>query len=107
MSASLAMFQIILPCVIKKRPKWYLASCPMLDVHSQGETIQKAKNNLREALILFFESCIKRGTLDQVLKECGITPYTGTQEFVYNKSEQISVPIPIATQRATRVACHA
>jgi predicted RNase H-like HicB family nuclease len=33
----------------------YVALCPELDVASQGATVSEAKENLREALDLFFE----------------------------------------------------
>lgn len=59
-----------LPLVIKKRRNHFLASCLILDVHSQGETEELARKNLTEALTLFFQSCFERGTLDTVLKEC-------------------------------------
>ena len=62
----------ILPCTIKKRKKWFLASCTVVDMHSQGETEKEAKDNLIEALTLFFVSCFERGTLDNVLKDCGL-----------------------------------
>jgi predicted RNase H-like HicB family nuclease len=34
----------------------YVALCPELDIASQGDTIPEARENLREALELFFES---------------------------------------------------
>jgi predicted RNase H-like HicB family nuclease len=34
----------------------YVALCPELDVASQGETVEKARENLREAIVLFLES---------------------------------------------------
>ena len=57
------------PVKITKKRKWFLASCPILDVHSQGETENKARKNLAEALSLFFISCFERGSLDSLLKE--------------------------------------
>jgi len=62
---------VMLPFGLTKRRKHYLASCLILDVHSQGETSEKAKSNLTEALSLFLISCLERNTLDAVLKECG------------------------------------
>jgi len=61
-----------LPYRIKQDQGWYVASCPSLDVHSQGKSQKQAKDNLREALTLFLNSCIERGTLDQVLKDSKI-----------------------------------
>ena len=34
----------------------YVSMCPELDVSSQGATIEKARDNLREAIGLFFET---------------------------------------------------
>ena len=34
----------------------YVALCPEVDIASQGSTVTEARNNLEEALILFFET---------------------------------------------------
>ena len=69
------VFQVKLPCKTTKLAKWFLASCPILDVHSQGNTEETAKKNLVEALSLFLASCFERGTLDAVLeKNVGFLP---------------------------------
>ena len=52
------IFHVQLPFKITKRRKWYVASCPVLDVHSQGDTSESAKENLIEALTAFFFSTI-------------------------------------------------
>lgn len=44
-----------LTAVIQREDGGYVALCPELDVASQGDTIESAKENLREALELFFE----------------------------------------------------
>jgi len=62
------------PMVIQKRGKWYYSSCPVLDLCTQGESSQEAEKNLAEAIQLFLISCFERGTLDQVLKDCGFVP---------------------------------
>ena len=56
------------------RWKGWIASCPSLDIVTQGEDFERAQANLQEALALFVESCLKRGTLEQVLKEAGYSP---------------------------------
>jgi len=68
MAGKRVTFTASLPIKYTKRKSWILASCPILDMHSQGETEKKAKKNLEEALSLFFVSCFERGTLDVVLK---------------------------------------
>jgi predicted RNase H-like HicB family nuclease len=42
--------------IIEREGTGYVALCPELDVASQGNTIEEARNNLREALELFLET---------------------------------------------------
>jgi predicted RNase H-like HicB family nuclease len=41
--------------IIEKEDNSYVALCPELDVASQGDTVEDAKQNLQEAIELFFE----------------------------------------------------
>ena len=45
-----------LTAIIEKEDDLYLASCPEVDVASQGNTIEESLSNLKEALELFFET---------------------------------------------------
>ena len=73
-----AELRLQLPVRIERKDKWYIASCPVLDVFSQGKTEEKAKKNLTEALSTFLISCFERGTLEAVLKQCGFKPARGS-----------------------------
>ena len=42
--------------IIEREGNGYVSLCPQLDIASQGDTIQEARENLREALELFFEA---------------------------------------------------
>ncbi len=42
--------------VIEREGDGYVALCPELDIASQGDTIEEARNNLQEALDLFIET---------------------------------------------------
>ncbi len=42
--------------VIEREGNGYVSLCPELDIASQGDTVEAARNNLREALELFFET---------------------------------------------------
>ena len=44
-----------LTAIIQREGDGFVALCPELDVASQGGTIEGARENLREALELFFE----------------------------------------------------
>lgn len=45
-----------LTAIIEREGAGYVALCPEVDVASQGNTVQEARTNLREALELFFET---------------------------------------------------
>ena len=94
-----------LPACTKKEGAWYIASCPPLDVHSQGMSETEALHNLTEALRFFIESCFERGTLEQVLKDSGFAlshdEYPQAQQNHY-----VNVPISLlAAQHAQAKAC--
>jgi predicted RNase H-like HicB family nuclease len=38
--------QILLPIVIAREDKWFVASCPILDIATQGRTEKEAKENM-------------------------------------------------------------
>jgi predicted RNase H-like HicB family nuclease len=45
-----------LTAIIEREESGYISLCPELDIASQGDTIEEARLNLREALELFFET---------------------------------------------------
>ena len=45
-----------LTAIIEREGDGYVALCPEVDVASQGDTIEEARSNLKEALELFFET---------------------------------------------------
>ena len=45
-----------LAAIIEREGDGYVALCPELDIASQGNTIEQARDNLKEALELFFEA---------------------------------------------------
>ena len=55
-----------LTAVIEKEGNGYVALCPEVDVASQGDTIELARENLREAVKLFLE-CASPEERDQRL----------------------------------------
>ena len=44
-----------LTAIIEREGSGYVSLCPEVDVASQGDTIEQARDNLQEALSLFFE----------------------------------------------------
>jgi predicted RNase H-like HicB family nuclease len=48
--------QRLLTAIIEREDDGFVSLCPELDIASQGDTIEEARDNLREALQLFFET---------------------------------------------------
>ena len=46
----------LLTAIIEREGDTFVALCPELDIASQGDTVESARANLREAAELFFES---------------------------------------------------
>lgn len=44
-----------LTAIIEREGSGYVALCPELDIASPGDTVEQARENLQEALGLFFE----------------------------------------------------
>ena len=57
-----------LTAIIQREGDRFVALCPELDVASQGDTIESARENLREALELFFE-CASTEEIQQRLSD--------------------------------------
>lgn len=51
----------------------HIAHCPALDISSYGETPEEAKNMFNEAVRVFFEEVVSRGTLNDILLDLGWT----------------------------------
>jgi predicted RNase H-like HicB family nuclease len=45
-----------LTALIEREGEGYVSFCPEVDIASQGVTIEEARDNLKEALELFFET---------------------------------------------------
>jgi predicted RNase H-like HicB family nuclease len=56
-----------LTAIIQAEDDGFVALCPELDTASQGDTIEAARDNLREALELFFE-CASPAKIQQRLR---------------------------------------
>lgn len=57
-----------LTAIIEREGDGYVALCPEVDIASQGGSIEEARENLREALELFFETA-SPGEIQQRLHE--------------------------------------
>lgn len=62
-----------LTAIIEREDNWYVALCPELDIASQGKTIEEARDNLVEAVELFFEIASPSEIEDRMHTEVFIT----------------------------------
>jgi predicted RNase H-like HicB family nuclease len=59
--------------IIEREGDQYVALCPELDIASQGDTVEKARMNLKEALELFFEHASPQEIRERLHNEIFIT----------------------------------
>jgi predicted RNase H-like HicB family nuclease len=62
-----------LTALIEREGDGYVALCPELDIASQGATVEAARDNLREALELFFETASPEEIKQRLREEVFIT----------------------------------
>ena len=55
----------------------WIGTCPSLDVATVGDTRERAMEALEEAVNLWTESCIQRGSIREALTELGFVPLQG------------------------------
>jgi len=93
-------FTVSFPIEVKKESRYYLASCPTLDMWAHGKTHDSAVKNLKDILQLFLTYCFNHGTLELVLKGCG---FTSLKKPLYQDSvcqiDEMEVPFPFIIDR--------
>jgi predicted RNase H-like HicB family nuclease len=62
-----------LTALIEREGDGYVSLCPELDIASQGATVEAARDNLREALELFFETASPEEVKQRLREEVFIT----------------------------------
>ena len=59
--------------VIERECEGYVSLCPELDIASQGETVEEASSNLKEAIELFFEHASSKEISQRLHDEVFVT----------------------------------
>jgi predicted RNase H-like HicB family nuclease len=62
-----------LTAIIEREGDGYVSLCPELDIASQGDTIEEARNNLQEAVELFFETASPNEVQTRLHEEVYVT----------------------------------
>jgi predicted RNase H-like HicB family nuclease len=103
----------------------YVTFCPALKIYAHGKTTEEAMACMEKTMILYIETCLQRGILDEVLRKAGFSPATGypaaipveelAQEYIsimqlqekkYDQAFDIEVPIHLIAQAQAVSACH-
>ena len=59
--------------IIEREGNGYVSLCPELDIASQGDTVEEARQNLTEALELFFEHASQSEIKERLHNEVFVT----------------------------------
>jgi predicted RNase H-like HicB family nuclease len=62
-----------LTAIIEREGDGYVALCPEFDIASQGDTVEAARDNLAEALALFFEAAAPAEVASRLHSEVFVT----------------------------------
>lgn len=62
-----------LTAIIEREGDGYVSFCPELDIASQGDSVNEARENLREALELFFETAAPEEIRQRLHEEVYVT----------------------------------
>ena len=62
-----------LTAIIEREGDGYVALCPELDIASQGDSVSEARDNLKDALELFFETASAAEIEDRLHNEVYVT----------------------------------
>ena len=65
--------------IIEREDDGYVATCPELDVASQGNSVSEARTNLREAIELFLETA----SVTEIEQRLGAEVYITQIDVVY------------------------
>ncbi|MDH4225791.1 MAG: hypothetical protein OEW12_09110 [Deltaproteobacteria bacterium] len=84
----------------QQQNKW-VGFVPGLDIESQGHTSEEALKATLDAVDLFFEVCLARGTLESALTELGFQ-LKSSSEGRMAVHEDIKVPIQIPIEPLTK-----
>jgi len=85
-------------CTVKKEAEdLWVTGCPLLDLYSQGSSEDDAKSSLEEAILLWVENCLERGTLEQALRECGF--HIVRPQAIHEGGQHIAVRLAAKRER--------
>lgn len=74
----------------------YSVVCNELEVASQGESVDEALKNIKEAVELYLESADELGMMDDVLEQLGFTKEDLKKHILSPKTFTASIPVEVS-----------
>jgi len=56
---------------VLKQGKYFIAICSVLDLSTQGKTLEEAKKRMVEVIDIFFQEIVKKDAVEEILNELG------------------------------------
>ena len=81
-------FKVRLRARFRRDGQQSIVWCPALDVMTQSRTRKRALESLREAVELWFESCIEREVPDGALKELGFAKAAHSEALPHDADQK-------------------
>lgn len=85
-----------LPISIFREGKQFIAYTLVLDLSTSGKNYEEAKKRFKEAVSIFFEELVKKGTLDEVLENLGwqkIKKRWSPPSLISQESQMFQLPV--------------
>ena len=92
-------FSVSLPLQIIKDGNAFVASCPVLDIATQGSTFEEAEKMFDELVKIFVEELDHMGTTAEYLLSMGWTKSKKTwvppeRQLLHESNRQVNIPCP-------------
>jgi len=90
------MLEFKLPVSILREGKKYVAHTPALDLSTSGKNYEEVKKRFSEIVNIFFEELIRKGTLEEVLRDSGwrrIQAKWNPPVVISQESQTVRVPV--------------
>ncbi|MBU6231756.1 MAG: hypothetical protein KGI45_02945 [Patescibacteria group bacterium] len=90
-------FQASLPVTFLREDDQFVAYTPALDLSTSGDTFEQAKKRFGEVVHIFFDECLKMGTLESVLSDLGWKKQDhgwNPPTVVAQDMQKVNIPIP-------------
>ena len=87
-----------LSVMIMKEGDYFIAYAPALDFSTCGKTVAEAQRMFTEGVNIFLSECVKMGTLQDVLVDCGWTrsstphPHLIPPEVIAGTQQEVEIP---------------